>query len=147
MVEGQRPTLTLRLGAEAWASVRRHAEAGYPREVCGLLIGHSGNVAEAAEAHPCANVNKERAEDRYLMDPLEQLRLEKDARARGLDVLGYYHSHPDHPAQASATDNQLSWEGVYYLIVAVRDGKVADQRAWWRDPGSPGLEEKVLRLP
>jgi proteasome lid subunit RPN8/RPN11 len=139
--------LTLRLSDQAWAAVQRQAEAGYPNEVCGLLLGRAGAQALAEEAHPCANVNKERTRDRYLMDPLEQLRLEKDARARGLDVLGYYHSHPDHPALASATDNQLSWEGVHYLIVAVRDGKVVDHKAWWRDPGSPGLGEENLQLP
>ena len=128
----------------AWTALRGHAEAGYPHEVCGILLGRDGR---ALEARPCGNRNTERAHDRYQMDPQDQLRIEKEARQRDLDVLGYYHSHPDHPAQASATDNQLSWEGVYYLIVAVRDGKVADQRAWWRDPGLPGLEEKVLRLP
>jgi proteasome lid subunit RPN8/RPN11 len=147
VAEGKRPALTLRLSPPAWDSVQRHAESGYPNEVCGVLIGRLGAEPLAAEAHPCANVNKERARDRYLMDPQEQMRLEKDARARGLDVLGYYHSHPDHPAQASATDNQLSWEGVHYLIVAVRDGKVVDHKAWWRDSGSPGLDEENLQLP
>ncbi|HTB34025.1 MAG TPA: M67 family metallopeptidase [bacterium] len=147
MAEGKRPALTLRLSAPAWAAVQRHAESGYPHEVCGILIGQAGDQPSAAEAHPCSNVNKERARDRYLMDPQEQMRLEKDARNRGLDVLGYYHSHPDHPAVASATDNQLSWESVHYLIVAVRDGKVVDHKAWWRDPGSPGLGEENLQLP
>jgi len=146
MAEGQRAALTLGLSPSAWASVQKHAEAGYPNEICGVLLGRAGEEALAQEAHPCANVNKDRARDRYLMDPQEQLRLEKDARLRGLDVLGYYHSHPDHPALASATDNSLSWEGVHYLIVAVWNGKVTDRKAWWRDPGGTALKERLVQI-
>ena len=117
----------------AWLALRAQAEAGYPHEVCGILLGRDGR---ADEAHACANLDTERAGDRYQMDPRDQLRIEKDARARGLELVAYYHSHPDHPADASATDLALSWEGVRYLIVAVQQGRLVDQRLWWRDPDS-----------
>jgi proteasome lid subunit RPN8/RPN11 len=135
--------LSLRLGPTAWAALRAHAESGYPLEVCGLLLGRGDEVREA---HPCRNLNTERARDRYQMDPADQLRLEKDARARGLDVLGYYHSHPDHPADASATDLALSWEGVHYLIVAVQQGKLVDQRLWWREQGAAAFSRQELKI-
>jgi proteasome lid subunit RPN8/RPN11 len=118
-----------------------YAQAGYPHEICGILLGRAGETAEIREAHSCPNLNAERSRDRYLIDPLEQMRVERDARARGLDVLGYFHSHPDHPAAASATDLELSWEDLVYLIVSVRDAKVVDRRAWRRAPGAKAFDE------
>ena len=135
--------MSLRLGPAAWAALRGQAEAGYPHEVCGILLGRDGR---ADEAHACPNLAVDRAHDRYQMDPAAQLRIEKDARVRGLEVLGYYHSHPDHPADASATDLALSWEGVHYLIVAVRQGRVVDQRLWWREPHSAAFRPETLDL-
>lgn len=135
--------MSLRLGAAAWAALRSQAEAGYPREICGILLGRDGR---AEEAQACDNLAVDRAHDRYQMDPLGQLRIEKDARARGLEVLGYYHSHPDHPASPSPTDLALSWEGVHYLIVALRQGRVVDQRLWWREPHSAVFRQEALDL-
>jgi proteasome lid subunit RPN8/RPN11 len=128
----------------ALAEVEAQACAGYPNEVCGILLGRAGDPAQILEAHACANVVTERVRDRYLIDPLEQLRIEKDARARSLDVVGYYHSHPDHPAQASATDLEQSWEQSLYLIVSVREGRVEERRAWFRAPGRAAFEEVFL---
>lgn len=135
-----------RLEAAALEAIRAAAQAGYPHEVCGVLLGRLA-PAEAAvlEAHACPNLNTERARDRYEMDPQAQLRVEKDARARGLDVVGYYHSHPDHPADASETDQSLSWEGTLYLIQAVDAGRAGRLKAWWRDPGVPRLAEVPLQ--
>ena len=127
----------------AWSALRAQAEAGYPLEVCGILLGRGGR---AEEAHACGNLNTERAADRYQMDPQDHLRIEKDARARGLELLAYYHSHPDHPADASATDLALSWEGMRYLIVAVHQGKAVDQRLWWRDPDSAAFRRLDLSV-
>jgi proteasome lid subunit RPN8/RPN11 len=98
------------------------------------------------EAVGCGNANTERAADRYLLDPLDQLKVEKDARARGLDVVGYYHSHPDHPSRASATDLAQSWEGLLYLILAVQGGKPAGLQGWWRDPGQVDLSEVAVQI-
>ncbi|HTB21089.1 MAG TPA: M67 family metallopeptidase [bacterium] len=128
----------------ALAEVEARACAAYPHEACGVLLGRAGDPARILEAHACANAVTERARDRYLIDPLDQLRIEKDARARSLDVVGYYHSHPDHPAQASATDLEQSWERLLYLIVSVRAGRVEERRAWFRAPGRSSFEEVLL---
>jgi proteasome lid subunit RPN8/RPN11 len=135
--------LSLRLGPAAWAAIQAQAQAGYPREVCGILLGRDGRVEEA---QACGNLAVDRAHDRYQMDPADQRRIEKGARSRGLEVLGYYHSHPDHPADASATDLALSWQGVNYLIVAVHQGRVADQRLWWRDHDSAVFRRESLEI-
>lgn len=135
--------LKLGLAKAAAAAVRQHGRQGYPHEVCGILLGHGHRVSEAVA---CANANTDRAADRYLLDPQDQLRVEKDARARGLDVVGYYHSHPDHPSQASETDRAQSWEGVAYLILAVEKGEDARLQGWWRATGSEQFQELSIEL-
>lgn len=125
--------------------IEQAALAGYPHEVCGVLLGRGGDLPLIEEAHPCGNLNAERSRDRYELDPAMQLRIEKGARERGLDVLGYYHSHPDHPADASETDNGLSWESTLYLIQAVQAGACGPLKAWHRSPGQARLAEAQLQ--
>jgi|SRR5665213_862124 len=129
---------------QAWHAVKAHVVQGYPHETCGILLGRPGDPLEIVEAHACANAVTERAHDRYLLDPNDQLRIEKDARLRSLEVLGYYHSHPDHPAQASATDLEHSWERFFYLIVSVREGRVADRKIWVREADQLSFDEVTL---
>lgn len=133
------------LTAAARKAIQAAAEAGYPHEVCGVLLGRGGDSPVIEEAHACPNLNQQRSRDRYELDPAAQLRIEKSARERGLDVLGYYHSHPDHPALASDTDNSLSWEATYYLIQAVSQGRCGDLRAWYRPNGQARLSEAQLQ--
>ncbi len=114
-------------------SLKAHAEGGYPDEICGYLVG---KARRAEEAWPIPNLDNERARDRYLMDPKEQLRLEKEARARGWEILGVYHSHPDHPSAPSETDRARAaeiWGGAEswsYVILEVAKGTVASRRSW-----------------
>lgn len=116
-----------------------HGADGYPHEVCGLLVGRfSGDrqVRTVLEVHPTGNNNTERAHDRYDLDPIDYMRIETDAEARGLEVVGVYHTHPDHPSRASETDRQRAadvWgdaESWSYLILAIHDGKLASQQSW-----------------
>jgi proteasome lid subunit RPN8/RPN11 len=72
----------------------------------------------------------ETEKNRFLIDPLDQLRVEKGARARGLDVLGYYHSHPDHPARPSIYDRDHAWPWYSYAIIAVQGGVPNDLTSW-----------------
>lgn len=136
--------MKVNLLSAAWSAVEAHACRSYPNEACGVLLGRSGDPGEILEAHPCANVNAERSRDRYLIDPHEQMRIEKDGRLRSFDVVGYYHSHPGHPAQASVTDLEHSWEDFLYLIVSVRDGKAVERRVWRRAHGTRGFSEVGL---
>ncbi len=138
-----------RLKRSAYDALQAHGQKDYPHEACGVLLGRSSAAGpEVLEAVACGNANSERAADRYLIEPKDQLRVEKDARARGLDVVGYYHSHPDHPSQASATDLAQSWEGLLYLILAVNKGAATSLQGWWRESGQAAFSEtKVEFIP
>ncbi|MXW63363.1 MAG: M67 family metallopeptidase [Bacteroidetes bacterium SB0662_bin_6] len=112
--------------------IRRHGEETYPEECCGFLIGRlhaDGN--EAVYARRAVNRNENRREDRYVIAPGEYLEADLAARRENLDIVGIYHSHPDHPAVPSRTDLELAtFPGYSYVIVSVENGKAANLSAW-----------------
>ncbi|HWM93768.1 MAG TPA: M67 family metallopeptidase [Thermoanaerobaculia bacterium] len=112
----------------------RHASVSYPDECCGVLIGRSlGDAANTTVVERVLSVGNERNDsrhNRYLINPETVLAAHKEARALGLDVVGYYHSHPDHPARPSDFDREHAWPGVSYLIISVLKREVADIRSW-----------------
>jgi proteasome lid subunit RPN8/RPN11 len=127
------------LEARGLGRVKRHGEEGYPHEVCGLLVGSyedGRSIRNVREVHPAGNLNRERAADRYDLDPLDYIRIEREAQARRLEVVGVYHSHPDHPSRPSETDRQRAeeiWqnsESWSYLILEVAAGRAASWRSW-----------------
>lgn len=129
---------TLRSSLTAWAS------AGYPAEVCGTLIGSkTESTVRIDDVTLARNLNHARAQDRYELDPEDFLRSDMRARGLGLDIVGIWHTHPDHPARPSATDRDGAWDEWVYLILSVKAGKVADTRAWRLD-GERFAEERVL---
>ena len=134
----------LSIAPTAESAMRADAEAAYPLEACGLLLGAEGKALESRRAK---NLNTERARDRYLMDPHDQMWIEKEAVAKGMKVLGVWHSHPDHPSAPSETDREQaeqvwgktqSWS---YLILEVAKGKVASCRSWILENGKFYEEE------
>lgn len=105
--------------------------AGYPNESCGLLVGRLDGDGVAVERVATArNLSTERARDRYLLDPDDFLAADRTARAAGLEVVGIWHSHPDHPARPSVTDLEAAWEGYSYLIIAVTAAGAGDFRSY-----------------
>lgn len=119
----------MRITPQAWDQVRGHAADGYPYEICGMLIATPGSDL-VTDARRVRNTVVERARDRYEMDPRDQIRIQRECDDAGLEILGYYHSHPDHPAQASITDARRSWAGPVYLIVSCVEGQVVDGNAF-----------------
>jgi proteasome lid subunit RPN8/RPN11 len=115
------------LGAEAGVAIRALASAAYPYEGCGVLVGRfAGENAEVVEATSGTNTNTERARDRYLLDPADIVRADRHARERGLDIVGYWHSHPDHPARPSQFDTDHAWLDYVYVIVNTTAGGAGD---------------------
>jgi proteasome lid subunit RPN8/RPN11 len=95
-----------------------------------LLKNLRHDPSRAQEFLPVNDPGRETERNRFLIHPLEQLRVEKDARARGLDVLGYYHSHPDHPARPSNYDREHAWPWYSYVIISVERGSPRDLTSW-----------------
>jgi proteasome lid subunit RPN8/RPN11 len=108
----------IELSAGGDATIRRLASAAYPAEGCGVLLGRfSGDRVRAVEATHGTNLNRDRSRDRYVLDPADIVRADRDARARGMDIVGFWHSHPDHPARPSQFDTDHAWVDYVYLIV------------------------------
>lgn len=96
--------LVLALGREHQLQIEAHAAESYPEECCGLLVGARRAGIEVHGVQAAANLNQERARDRYQLDPREIHRADVASERDGFEVIGFYHSHPDHPAAPSATD-------------------------------------------
>jgi proteasome lid subunit RPN8/RPN11 len=125
----------------AYDGIIKHAESGYPNEVCGVLIGKKDSITSFKE---CRNLNRERARDRYELDPLSFREADDWARSNGMEILGIYHSHPDHPSRPSGFDRERAWPEWVYIILSIDVGKYNDGRAWiLKDFDSPFEEEKV----
>ena len=118
---------TLRLSQAVYHQIRLHGEQTYPHECCGALLGRSTADGWQIEAAiPAGNTRTDSAHNRYQIAPLELVRIERDARRQGLGIAGFYHSHPDHPAQWSPTDfAEAHWLACSYVITQVAHGKAA----------------------
>jgi proteasome lid subunit RPN8/RPN11 len=109
------------------AQIHQHLEAGYPNEACGVLLGKNATVTEVVSA---GNERADSARNRYLIDPLAYMKIERDADRRGLQVLGIYHSHPDVPAIPSQFDLDHALPVFSYLIVSICKGKAVETNSW-----------------
>jgi proteasome lid subunit RPN8/RPN11 len=105
--------------------IRAHGEQTYPHECCGVLLGHfAPDGWQVQSAVPAGNIRTDSAHNRYQIAPLELIKIERDGRRQGLGIAGFYHSHPDHPAQWSLTDlSEAHWLGCSYVMTAVAKGK------------------------
>jgi len=112
----------LKIPQSAYVSLRQHGEETYAHECCGVLLGHfddSGSKTVSRIAR-CGNTREDSPHNRYNIDPRELIRIQREGRERGEDIVGFYHSHPDHPAQWSPTDlAEAHWFGCSYVITSV----------------------------
>ncbi len=113
-------------------TMRTHGEETYPYECCGVLLGHAGGETNTVvSAVRAGNTRTDSAHNRYSIAPGELIRIQREARKAELDIVGFYHSHPDHPARWSATDfAEAHWLGCSYVITAVEQGRAAQTNAF-----------------
>ena len=136
--------MTLRLPGALADEIRRHGEAAYPAECCGAMVGRvEGAAKEVLRLSPAVN---RRTDDphRYLIAPDDLRRLEREVREAGQEIVGYYHSHPDHPARPSAFDAEHAWPWYSYLIVRIDHGRGADLASWVLDDERPLMHPESL---
>jgi proteasome lid subunit RPN8/RPN11 len=133
-----------RAQAEAIAA---QARSGYPHEICGVLVGTARDgVVRVARAVPMTNRETERPAVRYQIAPEDLIRVQRAVRGEGLDIVGYYHSHPDHPARPSETDRRIAAEGlsdgVVHIVCGVAQGRDTVATAWIFRDASQSFEEE-----
>jgi proteasome lid subunit RPN8/RPN11 len=126
-----------------------HARDGYPFEVCGVLLGRAGE-RQVQRIARVANREQESPRVRYAIAPEDQLRVQREARGQGLEIVGYYHSHPDHPARPSEVDRRIAAEGlsdgVIHVVVGVAGGTEATPTAWVFRDGPQAFEPEPLEI-
>ena len=115
----------LRVTRAVYNSIRAHGEETYPNECCGALLGSPLTEGwEVVASVRAGNTRTDSAHNRYNIAPVELVKIERQARRQGLEIAGFYHSHPDHPAQWSATDfAEAHWLGCSYVITSVSKGR------------------------
>ena len=136
--------MSLRLPDSLAEEIRRHGEAAYPAECCGALVGRiDGDAKEVVRLAPAVN---RRTDDphRYLIAPDDLRRLDTEVRAAGLEIVGYYHSHPDHPAAPSKFDADHAWPWYSYVIVRIDRGRGAELASWVLADDRPQLLPESL---
>ncbi len=131
----------LKLHPGVAAAIRRHGEETYPHECCGALVGLDG-AATAAVALP--NTTEEGPRRRFLVRPSDYRMAEARASELGADLLGFYHSHPDHPARPSQFDLDHAWPNFAYVIVAVASGKSQAMTVWYLKEDRSSFDEGEL---
>lgn len=117
----------LQLSRAVHEAIRAHGERTYPHECCGVLLGkNTGAGWRVEQSVEAVNTRTDSAHNRYQIAPDELISAERSARESGLNIAGFYHSHPDHPAHWSQTDfAEAYWLGCSYVITAVEQGKAA----------------------
>jgi proteasome lid subunit RPN8/RPN11 len=131
----------LRLGPGVAAAIRVHGRETYPHECCGAMLGRDGVVTEA-----CAlpNTTGEGPRRRFLVRPADYRAAEERASRQGVELLGFYHSHPDHPARPSQYDLDHAWPVFSYVILSVAGGAPAEMTSWRLSDDRERFEEETL---
>ena len=133
---------------EQLALMRAHGERDYPYECCGLMLGKlEGGRKTVLETYAISNAREEAAKrNRFLIRPEELMHGEKYARGKGLDVVGFYHSHPDDVAVPSQYDLEHAWPAYSYIVVAVEKGSATDLRSWEMESDRSRFKEEEIEV-
>ena len=121
------------ISAELAKKIRAHGAETYPEECCGALLGRDADPDRPREILallPLVNQRRDSPRNRFSVSPRDVMEAEKTAIARGMEVIGWYHSHPDHPARPSAYDRENAWPWYSYVIVSVQSGVAKEITSW-----------------
>lgn len=140
--------MSLRLSSELLSEIHAHGEASYPEEGAGLLLGTlAGDLRVVKSTMTFENAREEPARrNRYLLTPQDYLRGEGEAARLGLDVIGVFHSHPDHPNRPSEFDRQWAMPNLSYLITSVHAGEASGSRSWLLRQDRSNFDEETINV-
>ena len=129
--------------------ILEHVTQTYPHECCGLMVGESYKNKEVTDYRVIPNINKDRAHDRYIMDPKVFNEVDKELRGKKLEILGIYHSHPDHPSRPSEFDRAraeeiMAHEVYSYVVIACEKGVKTQAQSWVLREATNHFEEEEL---
>jgi len=127
--------------------IREHGVRDYPYECCGLLLGRfEPDVKVVTETFPISNAREESAKrNRFLIAPEELMRGERYAREHDLEVVGFYHSHPDSPAVPSQYDLEHAWPTYSYIIVSTSAERANDLFSWEQEPDRSRFNQEEIQ--
>lgn len=128
--------------------IRAHGVRDYPYECCGLLLGrYEADGKVVRETYPISNAREESAKrNRFLIQPEEVMRGERYAREHDLEVVGFYHSHPDSPARPSQYDLEHAWPTYSYIIVSTSANRAGDLFSWEQEPDRSQFNQEELKI-
>ncbi len=126
--------------------IKNQVKRSYPLECCGLLIGTNTSEKKVVEVRQVENKNTERTHDRYEIEGKEFMKVDKEAKKKGLQIIGIYHSHPDHPAVPSAFDTDHAWAGYSYMIIAIEKREKVDIRSWIFNDEKRQFDEEEINI-
>lgn len=139
--------MTVLLTRDQVRSIEEHARDTYPEECCGILVGSISEPKRVFEVRRTRNVVEEDRGRRYLIDPRELLEASSSLPGTTQEIVGFYHSHPDHPASPSEVDvARSSWPGYSYLIVSVVGGLPREISAWLIDPETGSISRESVHV-
>lgn len=156
--------MVLKLSTDHLRAISAHAESTYPDECCGLLLGKLSQdsktlvevmltenawSAETAQSFQALDATAQQVSTKcshYTIAPAILLKAQREARDRQLDIIGIYHSHPDHPAIPSELDRVYAWHQYSYIIVSVQNGKACDLRSWSLDDEHQFQPEEIITV-
>jgi proteasome lid subunit RPN8/RPN11 len=136
------------IATEPWGTMVRHAEKIYPKECCGAMLGRiDGGAKLVTDAVPMENAYAGEQGDRYELRPEDLLEADRQARARGLDLIGIFHSHPDCDAYFSDTDLKNSCPWYSFVVLSIQDGKFNHANSFLPDLDQTAAEREELTWP
>lgn len=144
----------IRISAKLADEIRRHGVEAYPQECCGALLGRDG-VGEGGDAPRereivavlgLANQREDSPRNRFSVAPRDVIAADQEAQANGLEVVGWYHSHPDHPARPSEYDREHAWPWYSYVIVKVEKGEAREMTSWRLKEDRKEYEEERIEV-
>jgi proteasome lid subunit RPN8/RPN11 len=141
------------ISAELAEKIFKHGVDAYPHECCGALLGRDTNSGdlpsrprEIFDLFPLINRREDSPQNRFSVTPRDVMDADRAAQSRGLDIIGWYHSHPDHPAKPSEYDREHAWPWYSYIIVSVHQGVPQDMTSWQLKEDRTGYAEEIIEI-